>query len=319
MREEFQQIIIDDTKYFAIIDNQVRKLFAKFEVESCLPKAEQIWESIGKPPLQDFPIEGYYYKSDQLRRYFTLIRNFQQNKEVYKLVKESPALEFLRNVLHTDIFGRECPPDGEYPWPDAPLRRRWDILTSTMQNKKLFDNHAVRPWTIQNVMANVHKQFTGMNNLPELAVLIGQAELVCAACETNSLGRMFAMLTGSFSMSPPPPKFTWKVRQDVEELGASICHLYNKITNPFNQKWWGVSYSIMPPTLELVNLSDQGKLKDPLDWSIEYPRVAHLGYVIKPDLNYFWILDNNGGLKDLYQKELLTTEKYRDMTLGSGA
>jgi len=309
-------LVIDNEKYFAMIDNQVRKLFAKFEADQCLQWAEWVWNEAGKPDLKEFPIEGYYYKSDALKRYFTLIRNFQQNEEVYKKVKESPWLENLRRVLHTEIFGTEVPAGEYYPWPDAPLKRRWDLLTYTMSDKSIFNEYAVHPWDIPSVMSAVKKKARGLRNLPELAALIGSPELVCASCETNSLGRMYACLTGSLCCPPPPPRFIWQVSPEVEELGRAICALYNEVTTPFAVQYWGNTYTILAPTIELCQLSDMGRLSPAMDWTVEYPRVCHLGYVIIPDLNYFWILDNNGNLTDLYQKEMLTTEQYRKQTMG---
>jgi len=315
MRER-ETLVIDDAKYFAMLDNQVRKLFSAFEANICLSWAEQVFNEAGKPELKEFPVEGYYYKSDQLKRYFQLIRNFQQNKEVYTKVKASQSLENLKKVLHTEIFGTEVPPGEYYPWSDAPLKRRWDLLTYTMSDKTMFDEHAMHPWTIQTVRNAVVKNAKNLRNLPELAAMIGQAELICAACETNSLGRMYACLTGSYSISPPPPRFSWQVRAEVEQFGKSICDLYNEVTAPFGVSFYGGrSYEILPPTLELCELSDKGKLNPPMDWTLEYPRVAHLGYLIEADLNYFWILDNNGTLTDLYQKEMMTTEQYQKQTM----
>ncbi len=309
MLQETKLLVIDNEKYFAMIDNQVRKLFAKFEEEKCLTWAEQVWHEAGQPELKEFPVEGYYYKSEALRRYFKLIRNFQQNEEVYRKVKESPMLENLRRVLHTEIFGTEVPKDEYYPWPDAPLKRRWNLLTYTMSDKKKFYEYSATPWSITNVMEALKGNAKNLRNLPEMAALIGKPELICAACETNSLGRMFACMSGSM-YCPPPLRFIWDVSPEVEELGKAICALYNEITTPFALRYWGNTYTILAPTIELCQLTDLGKLQPPMDWTLECPRVCHLGYLTEIDINYFWILDNFGNLFDLYQKEMLTTEQY---------
>lgn len=306
--ENWNEVIIDDIKYFAMIENQVRKKFVQFEANRCLDAAQLVIgrAGISEFDLKEYPVEGYYNKNDKLKLLFKIIRNLQQNREIYKEIKLKDEegnpdvnLEFLKNVYESELFG-QAPSNESYPWPDAPLKRQFDIVTKTMQDEKVFDAHSPRPWTIKNIMAELSYKVSGQRNLPELAAKIGKAELVCAACESNSLGRMFATLTGS-AFSPLSPRIVWQVTQEIEEFGTEICFLYNKVMGimiPDDNN------CILPPTSKLLEKNYYS-----LDWTLEKPRVCHLGYLIDLDLNYFWIMDESG-VRDLYQKEMLTTENY---------
>ena len=289
------QIKITDTKYFVKLDDMVRTQMMRYETETVLPVARRIFSSL-PPDVQklksDFPVEGYYYKTDALRELFILVRNFQQNKDVYKHIDASSEdIAFLKRLYENDLFGEKA--RRKYPWPDAPVQRRWDILTIVMSDP-VFDDGTPRPWTIDNVLAMLRRERTGHANLVELAAQVGDPVLLTAAAETNALGRMFAWVTGSMGSSPSEfIEYQWLVSKEVQELGDRIINAYNTL---FGEE-------------RILHLSSNNMQHQ--YWpELDVPRVAHLGLVLLTGENYFWIVDYDGTVSDRYSIEMITTESF---------
>lgn len=282
---------ITDEDYFINIDRQVRDKFPKWEVENMLPVAKMVFGRAEVPDLamEDYPVEGYYYKTPELMELFKRVRNIQQNREVYLKVHKDDMLAKLNAVYDSDLFG--TPPVSGYPWPDSPLKRRWDLLTHVMQSEE-FDNGKAEPWTIPLIMDAIGKKTTGTFNLVELAALIRDPKLLTAAAETNALGRMFATMTGSCFSSSIVPTYRWLVRSDVEALGTKIVEAYNNTM--------GNNEIVAPHENNMEEMGWGGML--------EVPRVAHLGRVAATKKNYFWILDYGACILDYYTTDFITTD-----------
>ena len=73
--QRYLTVDITDTDYYYMIENQIRAEVPKFEVGFLLPKAIKLLKDaeISNDELIDYPIEGYYYKSEALKHYFTII------------------------------------------------------------------------------------------------------------------------------------------------------------------------------------------------------------------------------------------------------
>ena len=87
--------IITNVDYFYMIDNMLREQLSKFE-EGLLPKARKILKDSGIDEIHElelYPTEGYYYKSKELTDYFNIIRNLQQNKELFHRIKKTEDLQ----------------------------------------------------------------------------------------------------------------------------------------------------------------------------------------------------------------------------------
>lgn len=296
---------ITNTDYFFMIDNQVRDVFAKFEEIVLLPKVEHLYiiNNIDKKVLKEYPTEGYYYKTKELTRYFKLIRNIQHNSLVYENINiETPEFMFIKNICDRDIFGT-IPSDGL-----SPLPRRKDIMTICMD--KIAGSGV--EWSIDNIMSNLVNYKTGNPNLVELAYLTKNPACLTSGCETNSLYRMFALVSGCFigKVQPTVYEYVWLVDKEVEDLGTTLIAEYNKIFDmiqlgQYNQ-YIGTSlsrrYLVAPKVEECGNL----------DKKAETPRVAFLGHDLASAQNYYWILEKNMTVRDLWSKNFLTTKSYME-------
>lgn len=285
---------IDNTDYFYMLDNQVRPAMQAAEVGVFLPIAKRVLANAGVDltSLKDYPVEGYYWESDSLRLYLQILRNLQHNEDVYEKVTDSEELRFLQNICNNDIWGIEDPHKRENK---APLKRRYDILTITMEDASIFPDHdtASRPWTIERIMAGLKNNYDNRTNLVELAYLTNNPKCLCCGAETNILYRMFACISGSFSCRAIfSPIYEWKVSPEVEDLGKRIVTAYNALLQ---------NEIIVAPTLE----NHTKFTKEP-----KLPRVAMLGYVTETNEYYHWILTNYGDLEEIYSTNIITTESY---------
>ena len=293
MKQNQIVITITDVDYFFMLDNQIRPSMMKYETEVLLPKAKRVLELTGVKveDLQPFPTEGYYHETEDLRLYFQIIRNIQHNKEVYKKVQDSEDLRDLQKVCHNDLFGIEDPLKRAN---DSPLKRRYDILTLTLEDPTIFPDHNTNPcpWSIKRIMDGIGQQYKNRTNLVELAYLTREPKCLCCGAETNSLYRAIATTSGSYSLHASEPTYVWKVSPEVEELGRRIAGAYNNLIG---------MYVIAVPTLGNHTTFKKAP---------KVPRVALLGYVIASQQYYHWILDWTMRLTEIYSTNIITTESY---------
>jgi hypothetical protein len=292
-------IKITNEDYFFMIDNQIRTAMMKAETEKCLPAAKTVLEKSGVAiaELKAYPIEGYYYETPELKLYMTILRNLQHNEDVYKRVVKCEELTFLQNWCNNDLFGVEDPHKRNQ---DSPLKRRYDILTLTMEDESSFNPKHNHPWSISSIMESLNKQYAGRTNLVELAYLTGNPKCLCCGAETNSAYRMIACISGSYSLNASfnPVVYVWDVSPQVELLGMKIVAAYNEL-------FGGLFNSIVFPSLK--NHHNLNKLA-------KVPRVAILGYISATKEYYHWILDEYRLLTDVYSKEIITTETFTNKT-----
>lgn len=282
---------ITNADYFYMIDNQVRPAMIKIETEEFLPLAKSFLEkcNITLDELEDFPIEGYYYETEELSLYFKILRNLQHNIYVINKLIECDELEQLKQITNNDLFGLEDPSKRGGA---GPIKRRYDILTRTLER---MPTDMTNPWSINTIMDAISNEYGNRTNLVELAYLTKNPKCLCCGAETNCLYRMFAHGTGSCcSSSYRKIEYVWQVSPEVEELGQRIVIEYNKLINK--------------NVIEIPTISNVNKLnREP-----KVPRVALLGYVATSKEYYHWILDHNGKLHDIYSKYIITTQTYDD-------
>jgi hypothetical protein len=261
-------------------------------VRKVLPVLREVYEKSGTYDweMEEYPVEGYYYKSKELTEVFQRVRNLQQNKKIYDRVnRDWDELVYLRGIYESELFGVKHM--SYYPWPDAPLQRRWDALTRMMSDDSIVNQNSTKPWSIPFVMEHLSKYLNGQSNLVELAGLIGKPILLTCAAETNSLGRMYSFCSGACSIEKPVVEYVWKVSPKVEVLGRKIAVAYNEMMKGF--------YIKMPDPNNCWGF----------DWDTpELPRVAHLGYVMATRENYFWIVDRVEEVFDYYTADFITTK-----------
>lgn len=281
-----------------MVENQIRGVMKDKETTYFLPVAKELLSKSGivEEELKEYPVEGYYYNTPELKLYQKIIRNIQHNNEVYSRIKSCEELEILRNLCDNDIFGIKDPLKREN---NSPLHRKHDILTLVMEDEKYFDHSLKRPWTIPKIMESIGNWADNRVNLTELAYLTGDPLCLCCSAETNCNYRMVAWISGSCSSSYHlgDIMYVWEVSDAVEELGKRIINEYTKLLNA--------------NTLKIPTLGNHIYLSK----TTNTPRVSLLGYVDFTKEYYHWIADENDLVRDEYNKNVITTESYINKSL----
>lgn len=321
---EYRYYEVSDYNYFSMIDNQVRSEYVLCEEFTLLPLVEKLYKDNGidsdLEKLIHYPIEGYYYKTKGLTKYFQLVRNLQENPKVYKKVKPSQIVEDLKWLFGNYIWGTIASERSETIFP-----RMKDILTNTLNSLQLPEL-----WKIDIIMSKIHEFATGNPNLVELAYLTGDIRCLTAGAETNSLYReMSFCASGCMSIGFIPPKivnvYTWKVSEKVQSLGDKLIDKYNEVIIKFQKeiadskdpksssiprKGFTVfkQFSRDIPKL-LVKPTEENQESMLLNQDLESPRVAMLGKLLNSPMHYHWILDNNK-VTEKWAEGVITTENY---------
>lgn len=272
------QIEIKNYEYFAAIDNQVREIFSKFEETVMNKKLFDIYKinNIKEDEIIEYPIEGYYYKSIRLKKYFQMIRNLQQNDKIYTNIKESEEVEELKQFLSDTIWGTIKSDTTNSPFP-----KMKDILTISMEK--------CGKWTIEDITKEINNNITNNPNLVELAALTKDIKCLVAGAETNCLYREMA-----FKCCYMKEEYIWLVDKEVEDLGTKLVERYNEIMSNFKY-----TAKIKIPTIQNISL---------LNIKLENPRVACLG-MDELGRYYHWILDGDTVIEKWHNK-IITTENY---------
>ena len=274
-----------------MIDNKLRETMMEFEQKKLLPKARKLLKDSGIDELIElelFPIEGYYYKTKKLSNYFNIIRNLQEYEPIFDRIENTKELKELQIITGNKLFGSI----KSERYDNSPLPRMKDIMTLCMEDKKLFPEYKHHPWNIKKIMNNLLAFYTGNPNIVELATLINKPECLVAGCETDILYREDVMISGCASPFLLP-EIVWNVDKEVQNMGINIINRLNELTN-----------NNIPTPTEYNN--------GYYDNLAETPRIARLGYQKNTEEHYYWILERNRDVRDLYTKDIITTESYKN-------
>ncbi len=298
----YNHIHITDYNYFSMIDNQVRSEYTLCEEYTLLPLVENLYKinGISTEDIKHYPVEGYYYKTKGLTRFFQLIRNLQENNDVYDKVNlQSKEAEDLKWLLGNSIWGTVESKRSLTPFP-----RMKDILTHTL-NSLLFKPN----WTIENILKTIDNFATGNPNLVELAYLTNDIRCLTAGAETNALYREISFccsgaMIGSFEKIVDI--YHWDVSEKVQNLGEKLIDKYNEVLNKFQKEIsesndyrksmtssrdlkLSECHRITPKLLIKPTIENHNDFNNKL----EFPRVAMLGQCLDDGQYYHWILDND--------------------------
>ena len=289
-----RNIDITDRQFYSMVENQVRTKYARCEENTLLPLVENIYKlnKIEDVKLIDFPVEGYYYKTPKLRRYFQLVRNLQENPEIYSEIKDSNEVSELTWLLNSTVWGTKKSERTEGRFP-----RMRDILSITLDELKFAEN-----WKIDIILKKLPEFATGNANLVELGYLTGDIACLTASAETNALYRDFSMCLfsgcGSFNVKYVDI-YHWKVKPEVDEMGKRLVEKYNEILNHFEKS---ANLLIHPNINNHIGF----------DKSLESPRVAMLGRNMDTGTYYHWIMETGGNVREEWSTGVITTEGYKN-------
>jgi len=231
--------IIDDLEFYRGNEALIRTGMKRFET-SIVNIAEKALGEAGFD-IGNYPIEGYYYETKELERYFRCIRTLQEKFTE----KKTANIKKLHGIYTHPIFGlekgRRTAIDMEHgdqnlaPVTVSPVR---DPIYYA--SKKAFKSYGT--WTIDNIMKNIERDKIG-TCLVGLAILVDDDNkkknynpiATCLSCETTVLSREKLRVKTSVKA---PEGIDWKISKNIEEYGKKVIDGYNELfeKNNFKEK-----------------------------------------------------------------------------------
>ncbi len=169
--------VVDDRVFVLGLNELFRAEKQEYETAVLLPHAERLVAAL-RLPLLDVPVEGYYYQSEDLRRYFLLIRTLQNaEKQPMPDAAAETALERLRAVYSSPAMGRPCPDLlSLLPRTGSPLGDAMESLGDAAS------------WNVERISRRAAECVTEDDaNLVAVAAVTGDPVLLCATRETMAL------------------------------------------------------------------------------------------------------------------------------------
>ena len=191
---------VDDRCFVLGLNEAFREVKQAYELAVLLPAAERVAAALGVAEA-DVPVEGYYYQSEALSRYFRLIRALQQQPATAMPGADcAQALQTLRAYFSSPALGRPVSGmDNLLPQTSSPLNEALQTILP-------------QDWNIDRIcqaaMAQVDEDDV---NLLALAAMTGDALLICATRETMALDMCVA------TCAIETPTYRWAVSAALAE------------------------------------------------------------------------------------------------------
>lgn len=297
---------IDNMTFFRIVDKLVRKNMQQVETE-LLPVAREALKDSALP-LGEFPVEGYYGKTSELKEFFNHIRTLQTEFSD----KQSHAIELLHKFYSHDVFGlgqavrTAISPEGAwYPRePAAVISPRVDPLTVALTKAVKGPATVKQDLTIGNVGSQLEDADLGVG-LVGLGVLVDRVEQRKDG-RYNPIATTLARETTVLSAYVPTMRSLsqYLVDPEVEEQGNRVIDAYNSVFATV------LSGALIPP----VRRSNAFSLNNDLP---EMQRCVRIYNVDIPGFDkefYHWAIGSDmRGMKviDFWRNEVVTTDMFK--------
>lgn len=274
------EIIVDDRTFVVGLSELFRQEMKAFEVATLLPLAEHACKVLDLS-LPVVPVEGYYAESDELERFFRLVRAMQSAD----MCKVSPdagvdAIKRLREVFTSPVMGRLEESDRVLPRTSSPFGEALRILAD---------------WSIMDLSRHAQQLVRADDaGLVAVAAATGDPLALCVARESVAL-TADVMLAEVAS-----PKFVWAVSENVAGVAARFITALTETTGIMLPEPTATSSSLYGQTAQEADLLGRCILIGERSGN-PYPY-------------YHWYIDSQEGqrmVKDFWSSSIWTTDNLR--------
>ena len=192
------EIVVDDRTFVVGLCELFREEMKAYEVTTLLPLAETACKALDLPPAM-VPVEGYYSESDELERFFRLIRALQY-AEMREVSPSSGAnaIHRLREVFTSPAMGRVEESDRVLPRTNSPFGEALRILAD---------------WSIDGLSRQAQQLVWNDDaGLVAVATVTGDPIAICVARESAAL--MADVELAEIDL----PHFIWAVSEHVARV-----------------------------------------------------------------------------------------------------
>ncbi|MRR29389.1 hypothetical protein EG834_03435, partial [bacterium] len=194
------EIVVDDLTFVVGLSELFRKNMKDFEVVTLLPLAEIACKALDLSPAM-VPLEGYYSESEELERFFRLIRALQY-AEMCEISPSSgrDAIHRLREVFTSPAMGRVTECDQVLPRATSPFGEALRILSN---------------WSISGLSLQAQRLIRDDDaGLVAVAAATGNPVALCVARESVALVADVELAEVEL------PQFVWAVSEPVARVAS---------------------------------------------------------------------------------------------------
>jgi hypothetical protein len=282
--------VVDNRALILALDYLYRENMKIFETEKLLDKSRQLINILSLSVI-DFPVEGYYHESEELKEYFLNVRTLQQCPlERIDEVVNVDAYQLLSKVTASEIYGK-----GES---NGFLPQRLDPLFYALQKIP------VSRWAVESITSEAHSISIDSDDisLVGLAASINDSVVLAALRESVAL---YGAVAAGCAMIPPKIIYKW----DVDSKLQSKANRFIKIFNEFSSS-----------NIKEARPDNVEYYYDAFEDNEIIGRCIYIGYDDSktPIEKYHWAIKYESGraiVDDFWSEELWTTERYQNEKL----
>lgn len=275
--------IVDNRTFLIGLDYLFRKNQKRFETETLLPIVEGVNNDLNLE-IKNFPVEGYYNETEELKRYFTIIRNLQGveiDKEVE--IRDINGFNRLLSYVGSKIFGEGI---------------REKLLPRCIDSLGKAIGETYPNWNILNITETANKIFLGTRDYSLVGLACYIKDEVAITALRESVVLYSGVILGASMMIKK--SYKWSVDKELQDRANKFIQEFNLLT--------GLNLPLALPENARVYYEACD------DNNILY-RCVNIGKDETGLRFYHWAIekghDNNFYVKDFWDDHLWTTEEYR--------
>jgi len=208
-------VYINDFEFIIGLDGFYRKNMMKYESKKLLPLLNKMVNKLNIN-LKNVVIEGYYYETEELKKYFTIVQNLK-NIEIEKIeiFKKHEGYNKLIELFCSGLYGEYLYEKNIIP------------IVNDNLNKTLIKINKIQ-YNYKNILDYAYEEIKDKEilTLVEMGILTKNPIIVTALRESVALYVEPVML-GIFE--PPKNKYIWNVNKNIEKAGNKIIEMFNNI------------------------------------------------------------------------------------------
>ena len=289
-RRPSYQRVVDNRVLLLGIDGMYRDAMKRFETDRLLHCADVVAGRL-KLTEANVPVEGYYFETPQLRKYFRLMRALQEVEDADATeIKTLPEFRLLYEIADSPLYGR-------------PQRVRGDCLMLLPTGRDSLAQALLEAqpesWDVRAIVDAAHRAALEYDDISLVGLAARANDPVALAALRESVV-LYAELVTVIGGDEDPPEYVWRVDEDLERAANRFIEIFNKFipnairtAKPDNAGWFYHAYE------ENEILGRCARIATRMDNGEHYHWAVRLGSSRLPEVDDFW------------SAEVWTTERYQ--------
>lgn len=275
---------VDNQTFLLGLDELYREAMKRHEQAELLEYARKLCADLQVEPTER-PVEGYYGEDEKLTEYFLRMRALQDQPGTrVPEVRERAALERLREVTSSRLYGRKPMGDGLFP-------AGMDALSEALKSTPMGE------WSIPNLTSRAYAIAKGDDDFS----LVALAALARDPLVLTALRESVVLYAAVFAGAAPVEKdYVWVVDPEIAARAAKFVDTFNAL----------FSESLPCPVADNARVYHDSARP----WKIE-GRCVRIGIddSTVPNRHYHWAIKYatyNPVVEEFWKEEIWTSDRY---------